>query len=304
MQTPTAYIWHSLTRRDFLYAAAAAATRGAAGMRVENSKGTKLSAFYGDRALFEYCYDRSRPKPYIHPLFLPNGDCVSRDGPKDEVHHHGLMLAWSALDGFDFWGEANPTPHGQIVQQSLHKRMQKDKLEIVAMNHWVADGKLRLVERRAIFALPPQDEGLWLEWTSELTAPHGASLQTGGHVYNGLGIRFITSMDGAEVLNERGTTGIKQANGEPAPWCTYFGPLAQPGQNGGVALFDYPSNPRHPTPFFVMNKPFGYLSAAPTFRDGFEMRPGETLTFRWGVLSYLGRPEAATLNHRFQRWTS
>lgn len=273
-------------------------------MRLEDTEGTKLSAYYGSRPLFEYRYDRSRPKPYIHPLFLPNGDPVTLDGPKDHVHHRGLMLAWSELDGFDFWGETNPAPHGQIVHQSFHNRVQNGKLEIVALNHWVADRELRLVERRTILARPPQAEGLWLEWVSELTAPHGASLQTGEHVYDGLGIRFIPSMDGAEVLNERGTTSIEKANGEQARWCSYFGPLARPGQSGGVALFDHPSNPRHPTPFFVMNKPFGYLSAAPTFRGGFELRSGETLTFRWGVLSYLGRPEAATLNHRFQQWTS
>jgi putative ABC transport system permease protein len=36
---------------------------------------------------------------------------------KDHVHHRGLMVAWSAVNGYDFWGEVNPAPHGQIVHQ-------------------------------------------------------------------------------------------------------------------------------------------------------------------------------------------
>jgi hypothetical protein len=214
------------------------------------------------------------------------------------------MVAWSAVDGFDFWGETNPAPHGQILHRSFQNGVQNQSVEIVALNDWVAEGRVRLAERRTIRVRPPLAEGIWLEWVSELTAPQGASLQTGGHVYDGLGIRFIPNMDGGDVLNQCGTTSIENANGEPTRWCTYFGPLASSAAFGGVALFDHPSNPRHPSPFFVMNKPFGYLSAAPTFRGGFEMRAGEKLTFRWGVLSYLGKPEAATLNRLFQKWSS
>jgi hypothetical protein len=295
----------ALTRRGLLFGAAGAAVaHGAGRMRLEDAQDGKLAVFCGNRPLFEYRYDRNRPKPYIHPLYLPNGDPVSVDSPKDHVHHRGLMVAWSALDGFDFWGETNPGPHGQIVHQSFENRVRNKHVEIVAINHWVADGKLRLVERRTIRTHPPLAEGIWLEWITELTAPEGASLQAGQHVYDGLGIRFIPSMDGGEILNERGTTTIEKANGEPAKWCTYFGPLSRPGETGGVAFFDHPSNPRHPTPFFVMNKPFGYMSAAPTFRSGFEMGRGEKLTFRWGVLSYVGKPDAAGFNRLFDKWGS
>ena len=306
MQHPRPSGSFDFTRRRMLCAAGglfAAQASGNEAVRLEDTKAEKVSVFYGDRPLLDYRYDRARPKPYVHPLYLPNGEPVTLDGPEDHVHHRGLMVGWSALDGVDFWGEVNPAPHGRIVHQRFERLSPGTPATIAAVNHWIANGKLLLVEHRTLQIGAPRAEGAWLDWTSELRAPEPVSLATGGHVYDGLGIRFIHSMDGASVLNERGTTQIEKANGEPARWCTYYGPLSRPGETGGVAFFDHPANPRHPTPFFVMNKPFGYMSAAPTFRDPFEMAKGQTLTFRWGVLSYTGKPEPEALNQLFQHWS-
>ena len=90
---------------------------------------------------------------------------------------------------------------------------------------------------------------------------------------------------------------IEKANGEAATWCAYY------GEGAGCAIFDHPSNPRHPTPFFVMNDKFGYLSAAPTFnKEAFPLEPGATIRFRWGVLAYMGDPRGDVMDRRFRRW--
>jgi hypothetical protein len=104
-------------------------------------------------------------------------------------------------------------------------------------------------------------------------------------------------MDGGAVLNSRGTHTIEAANGEPAEWCAYS------SAGMGVAFFDHPSNPRHPNAFFVMNRAFGYMSAAPTFRAPFELAPGGGIGFRWGVLTFRGAPDASALTRRFQSWS-
>jgi hypothetical protein len=122
-------------------------------------------------------------------------------------------------------------------------------------------------------------------------------LAAGSHVYNGLGVRVVPSMDGGEVLNSRDTRTIEAANGEPAEWCAYA------GGGMGVAFFDHPSNPRHPNAFFVMNNAFGYMSAAPTFRAPFELATGSGITFRWGVLAFRGAPDASALDRRLGSWS-
>lgn len=148
-------------------------------------------------------------------------------------------------------------------------------------------------------ALPLVSDCVALEWDSELTAREQAvTLSAAKHPYDGLGIRFVPGMDKGNVLNAKGTAEIERANGEEAIWCAYY------GGSYGSAIFDHPSNPRRPTPFFVMNQPFGDLSAAPTFREPFRLNSGESLRLRYAVISYLGAPERDRLDRLYKKWTT
>jgi hypothetical protein len=284
------------TRRAFLYTAGA--SFAAERLRVTDTKGEKVTVAHNGTTVLEYRYSKERPKPYVHPLCLPDGRPVTLDGPKDHIHHRGLMAAWSEVNGFDFWGEDNPAPHGQIIHQKFERVRDSPPAEIVSVNHWVAEGRLLLIERCAIRIPVPTREGVWLEWVTELRpARDPVKLAAGKHVYNGLGIRVPREMDGGSVLNSNGTAAIDKANGEPATWCAYQ------GGDAGVAFFDSPKNPRHPNAFFVMNKPFGYMSAAPTFREPFDLGVGQSIRFTWGVLAYQGKADSAVLDRRYERWT-
>jgi hypothetical protein len=283
------------SRREFLCAAGFAMAPDR--LAVSDTKREKLAVTCGRTTLLEYRYSASRPKPYIHPLCLADGRPVTIDSPKDHVHHRGLMVAWSVVNGIDFWGETNPARHGQIVHQWFEQIRERPEVEIVEINHWIAEGKLLLTERRSIRVPKPLPEGVWVELITELKAPsEPVKLAAGEHVYDGLGIRFIPAMDGGEVLNSNGTATIEKANGEAATWCAYY------GAGACVAFFDHPSNPRHPNPFFVMNKAFGYMSAAPTFREVYDLAVNQSIRFHWGVLAFSGEPKMETLQRRFQTW--
>jgi len=284
------------SRREFLCAAGMAAAPGR--LRVVDTNGEKVAVQYGGATLLEYRYTAARPKTYIHPLCLADGRAITLDAPKDHVHHRGLMVAWSEVNGVDFWGEINPARHGRIVHRRLERMKEEPAAEIVSHLDWIAEGKLIMTERRTLRVPPPSAEGVWLDWITELkAAAEPVKLAAGEHVYNGLGIRFTPEMDGGGVLNSRGTATIEKANGEPAAWCAYH------GGGAGVAFFDRPANPGHPNAFFVMNKPFGYLSAAPTFRRWYDLAPNQSIRFHWGVLAFAGEPRAAMLDGRFQSWS-
>ncbi len=289
------------SRRDFLVAAGAAAAGVSAAeprLRLADSKGEKVAVLYGGTTLLEYRYSASRPKTYVHPLCLPDGRAITLDGPKDHVHHRGLMVAWSEVNGIDFWGEINPARHGEIVHQKFERLRDGAEAQIAAVNLWKAEGKALLAERRTITVSPPAAGSLWVEWITELRAvTEPVKLAAGKHVYNGLGIRVTPEMDGGRVLNSKGTATIEKANGEAANWCAYY------GAGAGVAMFDHPANPRHPNAFFVMNKAFGYMSAAPTYQEAFDLAVNESIRFRWGVLAFSGEPVADTLHQHFQAWS-
>ena len=285
------------TRRSFLFAAGAALAADRPGLTLTDTPGQKVNVSYQGATLLEYCYSPARPKTYIHPLCLPGGEPVTIDSPADHVHHRGLMVAWSEVNGIDFWGETNPGRHGQIIHDRFERLRQKPNLEIIARNRWVAEGKVLLTERRTIRVPEPVDGATWIEWITELSASRiPVKLAAGQHVYDGLGVRVPQAMDGGAVLNSNGTNTIEKANGERATWCAYS------GAGKSIVLFDHPTNPRHPNFFFVMKSKFGYLSAAPTFREPFDLPRDTKIRFRWAVMAFAGEPKADVLNARFSAW--
>ena len=52
-----------------------------------------------------------------------------------------------------------------------------------------------------------------------------------------------------------------------------------------------------------MNKAFGYMSAAPTFRAPFDLAVKQSIRFHWGVLAFAGEPNLRALQRRFQSWS-
>ncbi|MCC6394903.1 MAG: PmoA family protein [Bryobacterales bacterium] len=287
-----------LSRRSYLFMGAAAAASALPAKSAEtDDAGSPVRFLSGARPLFTYRYSPDRPKPYVHPLYAPDGTPVTQDGPPDHIHHRGLMLAWSAVDGIDFWGETNPARHGSLVHVSFGKR---SKTTLTSLINWNAEGRLLLVESRTITAPKQPPDVTLLDWDSTLRAPDGVLLGTGGHVYNGLGLRVAESMDLGEVLNSNGTSTIRQANGEPARWCAYSGKLG--GGVAGIAFFDHRANPRHPSPFFVMNDKFGYMSAAPTFREDIRLAKGQEIRFRWRVAVWHGVKRREEIDRMYKSW--
>lgn len=275
-------------------------------MRLAHAIPEAVSALYGSQHLFDYRYSPTRPKTYIHPLFLPNGIPLTLDGAAGHIHHRGLMIAWTDVNGYDFWGELDAGEKGRIVHQRFDRLEPGPPAELVAVNHWIGGGKVLLVERRTIRVPAPPAGHVLLSWTSELTAPESAVvLNAQRAVYDGLGIRFTYSMVGGGILNSVGTTDLKKAHGEPARWCAFHGVCA-PQCRGGAVLFDHPGNPHHPTPFALYSheRISGYISAAPTFTESKLAIPaGGSLRFRWAVATFLGSPDRREIDLLYREWS-
>ncbi len=277
------------------------------GVRLLDARGESVSFLYGDQPLFDYRYSPARPKTYVHPLYAPNGLPVTLDGTADHIHHRGLMLAWTNVNGYDFWGETDPGVKGRIVHQSFEKI---GEAELIAVNHWIGAGDTLLVERRRLRAHAPAREFLWLEWESELRAAAGPVKLQADHAgspvkaeYNGLGMRFVYSMNRGSALNSNGTAGTVRVNGEWARWCAFHGPLGAGSR--GAAIFDHPNNPRHPTPFYVAaGKTFSYLSAAPTWHEPLRIEAGASIRLRYAVVTFTGESSPEMLERLYRDWTA
>jgi hypothetical protein len=96
--------------------------------------------------------------------------------------------------------------------------------------------------------------------------------------------------------------------GKRATWVDYHGPVN--GQLVGVAIFDHPANPRHPTWWHVRD--YGLFAANPFGLHDFEKKPagagdlvvarGDTVTFRYRFYFHRGDELEGKVAEQFKEY--
>ena len=127
-----------------------------------------------------------------------------------------------------------------------------------------------------------------------------------GRHYFGLGLRVVRELDKGTFLNASGNEGQKVRGSEQdvaAAWCAYQ--ASHKGKPVTIAMFSHPANPRHPTTWFTMNAPFGYMTATLDLKKRpMVLRAGQTLHVVYGVALWDGTLGAEAIGKMYQRWTA
>jgi hypothetical protein len=246
----------------------------------------------------------------------------------DHPHHMGLWFGHRHVSGAGFWeNSAKPgTKLGQIVHDGFVKvQGGKDEGVITAKNKWVLDegGEVICTDRRTI-TVRPVKEGRLLDFDITITA--GAKEVVFGDDKDGaMAIRVPESMrvQRGKAKGEKtappGEGHIVASNGKRdaeawgtrAEWCDYFGPVE--GKTAGVAIFDHPKNPRHPTWWHV--RTYGLFAAnafgqaqfekLPDKKAGdFKIEPGKSVTFRYRFYFHAGDTEEAKVADQYRVYTT
>jgi len=280
----------------------------------------------GPAALLRYQYDDVPFKPYAKELFTPGGLNVLLDAPPDHLHHHALMFA-CAVNGVDFWGEyagqtGDRTSDKMAALPGKQQHLRFDDVAVTGpVGHrwarfaesirWVSqpNNEPLLIEHRTITAgQVDQPPVTFLTWESRLAVPERkeSAVLSGSH-YHGLGMRFVRSMDAnGEFRNPDNDPGVIFRGEERlsrSRWCAYTAQVD--GKTVTAAMFDHPSNPRHPATWFTMVKPFAYLSATMRLHEEpLKVLSGKPLTLRYGVALWDGHPETAQIDALYRQWVA
>jgi hypothetical protein len=229
---------------------------------------------------------------------------------RDHHHHRGLWFTHGDVNGIDFW--ANDASYvgktknklGKVVLGKLGPAQGGAKSGIIEADfNWNdPDGKTLLREhRRMTFVEDPVNRIVDFDVT--LTAVEKVTF---GDTKEGtFAIRIADEMTeknkGGQMKNATGATGMRNVWGKPSPWVDYSGTVK--GEKVGIAIFDHPQNPKHPT--FWHTRDYG-LHAANIFgehdffsdksRNGsVTLEPGKTMRFRYRVLIHPGDTESADI---------
>lgn len=251
--------------------------------------GCEFSLADGDKPILTYHYGLDLYKPYFHPVYAPNGQIVTDDAPEDHVHHRGLCFAWGDVNGINYWAETNcgESVRGRIVHREFRqKSVNEDSAGFAVVNDWVApDGTRPIEEICHLTVYRPEIDVQTIDFCFELHAQSADIVMGTPPAYHGLCYRAAKS-EYRKITNSDSRLGEREAKGKPAQWCELGMILSNASL--GVAIFDHPSNRRHPTTFFALDEAFGFISTSFAYNEPYTIPTGESLTLKYRVLIHLG----------------
>lgn len=254
-------------------------------------------------------YGAESGKPYLAPLRSASGKIVTRRFPMeaaagdstDHVHHTGLWFSYDDVNGIKFWENDPSYNHpnqGRIVVRNADFKEGDRSGTLAAVMEWRdPKGKVLLVEsRNMVFHSDPALRIIDFEIT--LTAAE--DLTFGDTKEGAFAIRLaetLTEQKGGKMVNAEGRATMAQVWGKRSDWVDYSGQVE--GEKLGVAIFDHPQNPRHPTYWHARDyglfalDPFGAHAFDPAQPEShWQLPKGKQLVFRWRVVIHPGDAES------------
>jgi hypothetical protein len=293
-----------------------AVEESASGMAVEirASGDSALEVMIGGKPFTTYHNSKDEKKPYLWPVLGEDGVPLTRawpmgesEGKKDHPHHKSLWTAYGDCNDADCWGEGGNS--GRQVSGEVTSGQGDGFGWIKADNTWVnSEDKPVLNESREYRFYPGEPACRIVDVTVTFTAADGDVLfedtKEGGIV--AVRVREQIQADqGGTITNAEGLHGERECWGKPSRWCDYSGEF-EDGKVRGIAVFDHPSNLRHPSRWHVRN--YGLMGANcfglsyftknedEQLNGDYTLKAGETLTFQYRVVAHSGTAEEAKLN--------
>jgi hypothetical protein len=259
------------------------------------------------------------PRPFFYPVIGPTGVNVTRNWPmkegkdeaQDHVHHKSLWFTHGEVNGVDFWGEGSGS--GKIVHDRfLDVTSGADLGVIKSKNKWVAkDGKVVCTDTRT-HRFYNRPDAKMMDFEITIHASEG-KVVLGDTKEGSMAIRLAPTMrlkgkvGKGHIVNSQGDR-EGQTWGKRAAWCDYYGPVDD--QVVGVAIFDHPSNPKHPTWWHVRD--YGLFAANPFGVHDFENKTkgvgditipdGESLTFKYRFYFHKGDEKQGKVAENYREY--
>lgn len=273
--------------------------------------------------LFTEYHFRDVPRPYCYPLIGPGELAMTRNWPMntnldeahDHKHHRSLWFAHGSVNGQDFWSEDKN--FGKIVHVEFTEiKSGKESGLIRSRNNWVAsDGRTICTDDRLMRIYAPADNAHRM-FDFEITLHASNGEVTFGDTKEGtMAMRLAETMrlkgkvGHGHIVNSAGVRD-DQTWGKQAEWCDYYGPVDN--KVVGVAIFDHPQNPRHPTWWHVRD--YGLFAANPFGKHDFEslrdnktagelkVSAGQSITFRYRFYLHEGDEQQGKVAEEYQRY--
>ncbi len=233
-------------------------------------------------------------RPFVHPVRAPNGLALTVDAPDDHPWHHGLWFAIKFVNGENFWEEYGE--YGVLRHDGPPDVSARDGRVVVAGSlNWIRPDRETVIidEQRVLEHRALSDDAYAIDFESVLV-PHAAVVLDrtpfttwGG--YGGLTVRGKRTWTETNLLLADDDRIHQRVHGRAARWCDLS------SADAGLAIFDHPTNPHAPTPWYASTRAETYgdswanfVNAAFLWDGPMPLAPREPLRFRYRVAVHDG----------------
>ncbi|GAB1450779.1 hypothetical protein MASR2M47_08350 [Draconibacterium sp.] len=247
---------------------------------------------------------------FIHPLYSPEGEVLTRIQAPDHYHHYGIWGPWTHTHigdrQVDFWnlgdGQGTVKFAGFLTEEegAIYSGFE-------ALQHHIdfgAKGEDQIAMNEILDVRAWNiSEGVWMvDYTTSINSPLKNGIMLDAYRYGG-GIGFRATekwhKDNCTVLTSDNKTRI-DADGSFAKWCIVEGESATKEGRSGILFMSHPSNRMHPEPMRVWpldaNAGRGdmYFEFVPIRYEEWKLEPKQNYTLKYRMIIFDGKIEAKT----------
>jgi len=259
-----------------------------------------------------------RRSGFIHPLYAPHGQVLTRIQPPDHYHHYGIWNPWTHTvfesDTIDFWNIRDRKGTVRFVKftsrysgpkyaeyTALHDHVvfKKDGKEKVALKEW---------QTVRVYDPAEHKDHYIVDVTSKMSCASQSPLRIVAYRYGGFGWRATEYWDknNSEMLTSEGKTRDSTDNTK-ARWIIVYGAL--PGNDeGGIVMLSHPSNYNHPEPLRIWDKKANggrgdvFANFAPTKDKDWLLEPGKNYVLKYRLVVFNGKFDAAMAENEWKKF--
>ena len=267
-----------------------------------------LTIQHGDKKLMRYQYETLYPPKgvdsvfgrsgFIHPLWSPHGQVLTRIQPADHYHHYGLWNPWTRVlfrgDTIDFWNLYEK--QGTVRFANFLSRINGSVFsEYEALHEHVAfresgAEEIALHEVQSVRVYRPSQNYYLIDFDIQMSCASEDPVLLLEYRYGGFGWRTTAQWHkgNSEVITSEGKT-RKDADGSTARWCIVQGEVDQ--DYAGVVMMSYPANYNHPEPLRIWpesmyNRGDMFANFATTKNTDWKLNPGQRYTLKYRLLVF------------------
>ncbi|MFY9152933.1 MAG: DUF6807 family protein [Prolixibacteraceae bacterium] len=232
---------------------------------------------------------------YLHPLYGPDGTRLTEDFPADHLHHRGIFWAWHQIlinnkqvsDGWEL------TDFEQKVT-NFEYRLQQGNGLIIADVDWKSplwkDGAEPYIREQTKIKIHPRTGNYRrLDFEIKLKALTDR-IKIGGSddekAYGGFSVRMKLPED-VVFSSQNGAVEPTNLALEAGNYMKISGSVLKNGKEGGILIYNFPSNPGSSTSWIIRNKASMQNAAFPG-RQPVSIPFDQPLILNYSILVYQG----------------